>query len=72
MLRKVTNTYISTRMNKFSTTKISFQAFTETPGTERYQVCPDNLPAPGDRIAANELFSLFTADIIKEQRIFTR
>jgi hypothetical protein len=31
-----------------------------------------NSPGAGTRIAASDLFSFFTADIIKEKKLFTR
>ncbi len=43
--------------------------FTQKPSNNHFEVKEDN---PNDEMKASDLFSLFTADIIKEQVIFTR
>ena len=48
----------------------SILPFTETPSERQYD--GDSKEKDNDKLQASDLFSMFTADIIKEEVIFTR
>jgi len=49
----------------------SIKPFIERPSTDR-QLDSDDAKKQGQGLCATDLFSLFTADIIKEEVVFTR
>jgi len=66
--------YIARKIRRLSLIRVQdgFIPFTEKP-SDKFEQVPEEVKADaGGRISALELFSLFTADIIKEKTLFVR
>ena len=66
--------YIARKIRRLSLIRVQdgFIPFTEKP-SDKFEHFPEEVKADaGGRISALELFSLFTADIIKEKTLFVR
>jgi len=74
-MQKITpSNYISRKIRRISLIRVQdgFIPFTEKPSDKFDQPSEEVKGDAGGRISALELFSLFTADIIKEKTLFVR
>jgi hypothetical protein len=67
-MEKIISPLIDKTINVIKATRAAIMPFTELPDDER----AGTNTSPEKKINAAELFSFFTADIIKEEVVFTR